>query len=162
MGIARVTRHWRYRCLSAGAIAALTAVLASCEGAHSQSPEPVVVTNTNLPVTLTNPVTPLVITGTSGGYTVSTVTSSPLPESSGVYRFDSFYYNCSSAVVNIALEVAAGPDMGLVIPLPANGGGLVKFWLRPVDQVQITWTGTSACTTYLYGEALTGSLQTLQ
>ena len=75
---------------------------------------------------------------------------------------DSFYYNCSSAVANIALEVVAGPDMGLVIPLPSTGGGLVKFWLRPVDQVQITWAGTSACTTYLYGEAVAGSLQTLQ
>jgi hypothetical protein len=170
-------RHWRHARHSARTIAALVVALASWSAAQSQSPEPVVVTNPSLPVTVTNPVnvnpntvSPFVLRGTSGAaYTLGTIASSPLPASSGVYRFDSFYYTCTAigggGVSPLFLSVVAGPDADFVLPLPSYGGGMVRFWLRPLDQVQIVWAGggpLADCTTYLYGELVPGSLETLQ
>jgi len=105
-------RHWRYGSGFAGMIAAVTVVLAGCSGAHSESPAPVVVTNTNLPVTVTNAASPFVITGNSAGPALNSGVSS-LPASTGLYRFDAFYYNCAPPAQvpsNVVLEVVAGPD----------------------------------------------------
>jgi hypothetical protein len=168
-------RHWRYGWGFAGIVGALTVVLAGCSGAHSESPAPVVVTNTNLPVTVTNAASPFVIAKDSGGPALNSGTAS-LPASTGLYQFESFYYDCASPGVqpsNLLLEVLAGPDAGIVLALPYtpppvayNGGGLVKFWLRPLDQIQVSWNGLTgaavACSTYLYGEVVAGTLQTLQ
>ena len=73
------------------------------------------------------------------------------------------------------MEVVSGPDAGAALSLPNpvgtstpawSGGGLVKIWLRPLDQIQVAWNASSGitenCTTYLYGEVVAGTLQTLQ
>jgi len=112
---------------------------------------------------------------TSSGASQGSV-SSPLPASSGLYQFDSFYYICQD-IGNFyypQLNVVGGPDKGLQLGLPAVSvsavgvaGGTLKFWLQPMDEVQVVVTGngvspTSSCTTYLYGEVVYGTLQTLQ
>lgn len=67
----------------------------------------------------------------------------------------------------------AGPDKGLLLGLPAigaamaAGGGTLKFWLQPMDQIQLVIIGpitnpSNSCTMYLYGEVVYGTLQTLQ
>lgn len=113
-----------------------------------------------------------------GSGTSVTSVSAPLPPAQGMYRFDSFYLFCQAlwpnapgdALPGIAyLQVAAGPDKGLVIELPAGrvsgnpGGGALKFYLQAGDQIQINWQDPSiSCKTYLYGEQVSESLQVLE
>jgi hypothetical protein len=135
--------------LSAAVLAALTVMLADCSGAYSQTEQPVAGTMF------------FVISGDGGA-------SSPLPASTGVYQFNSFYFNCSQNPGNqLLLKVVTGPDTGLVLGLPNlsgtfySGGGPVKFYLRPMDEVQVVGDSGNGCTTSLYGEIVPGTLQTL-
>jgi hypothetical protein len=154
-------RAWRVL-LVAGALGALTIVLAGCSASQGQSEVPIA-TKDFFNMSLTS-------SGSSQGSV-----SSPLPASSGLYQFDSFYYVCQDVgnFYNPQLNVVAGPDKGLILGLPAIsaglavGGGTLKFWLQPLDQVQFVIIGngvspSSSCTTYLYGEVVYGTLQTLQ
>jgi len=156
-------RSWR-ALLIGGALGALTVVLQGCSAAQSQSAP--VADEDFFTMSLTS-------SGSSQG-NISSPTSSPLPASSGLYQFDSFYYTCQNIgnVYNPQLSVVAGPDKGVVLGLPAIsvglgvGGGALKFWLQPTDQVQFVVSGDgvigASCTAYLYGEVAHGTLQTLQ
>jgi hypothetical protein len=156
-------RGWRVL-LTAGTLGAIAAVMAGCSAAQSQS-EPPIAGKEFFNMSL------------SSGSTQGSA-SSPLPASSGLYQFDSFYYVCQDlySYNNLQLNVVSGPDKGLLLGLPLigastqMGGGTLKFWLQPMDQVQLVIYGPAppnnlvppSCTMYLYGEVVYGTLQTLQ
>ena len=93
--------------------------------------------------------------------------ASPLPETSGLYQVESFNYLCTYNPGVVLLYVIAGPDSGMAFGLPAGGtiqgGGPLKFWLHPTDQLQaINSNNIQSCTLYLFGEIVSGTVQTLQ
>ena len=156
--------------LIAGALGALIVVLAGCSPAHSQTEMSNAGSAGNTGKEYF--IMPLATSGSSQG----TSLSSPLPASSGLYQFESFYYSCQGSgsspfppPFSLQLSVVAGPDKGMVFGLgtSAGEGGTLKFWLQPKDQLQFFGFGdvvvtSVTCTIYLYGEVVYGTLQTLQ
>jgi hypothetical protein len=150
-------------------VAGALGVLAGCSPAHSQTEM------SNAGSAGNTGKEYFIMSLATSGSSQGTSLSSPLPASSGLYQFESFYYTCqvSGSGPDYSffpqLNVVAGPDKGMVFGLPVNAGagGTMKFWLQPRDQVQFLAFGnvvitSVTCTIYLYGEVVYGTLQTLQ